>query len=177
VRLVINKMPTKAWPDARTRAPDGFTIDPMWHLDATHSQLAAARKRFAKPGDGITIGHLDNGLDGRHPAAPFNLQRDDWRADAVGLLEYAMKRAAAKRAKPPEPPEKTGGSHGLGTAGILAGSWVAIDEQKVRAGRSRGIMAGWVGRRLPAWCRCAWRRGCFRSAPVNSPTRSITRAA
>ena len=144
VRLVINKMPTKAWPDARTQAPDGFTIDPMWHLDAAHSQLAAARNRFAKPGDGITIGHLDNGLDGRHPAAPFNLQREDWRADAVGLLEYAMKRSRGEVAKPPEPPEKTGGSHGLGTAGILAGSWVAIDEQKVRGGKIAGYY-GWLG--------------------------------
>jgi subtilisin family serine protease len=144
VRLVINKMPTKAWSDGRTRDKRGFIIDPMWHLDDAHSQLASARRRFARPGEGITIGHLDNGLDGRHPAAPMRLMRGDWHADAVGLLEFAQKKSRGEEVKPPLPPEETGGSHGLGTAGILAGSWVAIDEKTVPGGKIAGYY-GWLG--------------------------------
>ncbi|MEA3208394.1 MAG: hypothetical protein QOE70_1451 [Chthoniobacter sp.] len=146
-RLVISKLPMKVWSD--NRQPDGgkrgqFVIDPMWHLDDEHSQLARARDRFAKPGQGIAIGHLDNGLDGRHAAAPMNLVRGDWRADAVGLLEYAQKRSRGVNAPPPLPPELTGGSHGLGTIGLLAGSWVAIDEKTVPGGRIKGYY-GWLG--------------------------------
>ena len=146
-RLVITKMPTKSWPD--NRRPDGeragqFVIDPMWHLDDEHSQLARARDRFARPGEGIVIGHLDNGLDGRHAAAPLNLVRGDSRADAVGLLVYAQKDSRHEKADLPLPPELTGGSHGLGTIGLLAGSWVAIDEKAVPGGRIKGYY-GWLG--------------------------------
>ena len=146
-RLVITKMPMKTWPD--NRRPDGgkagqFVIDPMWHLDDEHSQLARARSRFARPGEGIVIGHLDNGLDGRHAAAPLNLVRGDSRADAVGLLDYAQKLSRHEKANPPLPPELTGGSHGLGTIGLLAGSWVAIDEKIVPGGRIKSYY-GWLG--------------------------------
>jgi subtilisin family serine protease len=136
-----------AWPD--DRRPDEkragqFVIDPMWHLDDRHSQLARARARFAKPGDGIVIGHLDNGLDGRHAAAPQNLVRGDRAANAVGLLESEMKRSRGEHADRPLPPELTGGTHGLGTIGLLAGSWVAIDEKAVPGGRIKGYY-GWLG--------------------------------
>src|SRR4029077_827176 len=54
VRLVINKMPMKVWPDDRKpdkNHPGQFVVDPMWHLDDQHSQLATARKRFEQPGE------------------------------------------------------------------------------------------------------------------------------
>ncbi len=156
-KLVIGKMPSKVWPDNRRKDGGQFVIDPMWHLDDEHSQLARARARFAKPGEGIVIGHLDNGLDGHHAAAPLHLVRGDSRANAVGLLEYAQKKSRDddKRRRGekvdendppriPEPPEKTGGTHGLGTIGLLAGSWVAIDEKSVPGGRIKGYY-GWLG--------------------------------
>jgi len=147
VRLVINKMPMKVWSDDRKsdkNHPGQFVVDPMWHLDDQHSQLAKARKRLEQPGEGIIVGHLDNGLDGRHSAAPMNLSRGDWRANAVGLLEYAQKKSKGENTNPPLSPELTGGTHGMGTAGILAGSWVAIDEKKVPGGRIKGYY-GWLG--------------------------------
>jgi subtilisin family serine protease len=147
VRLVISKLPTKVWSDDRRRDPEHrgqFVIDPMWYLDDQHSQLAKARQRFSKPGDGITIGHLDNGLDGRHSAAPMYLVRNDWRANAVGLLEYAQKKSTGEGTEPPVAPELTGATHGLGTVGILAGGWVALDEEKVPGGRIKGYY-GWLG--------------------------------
>jgi subtilisin family serine protease len=146
-RLVINKMPSAAWSDNRQldgARPGQFVVDPLWHLDDRHSQLARARRQFARPGEGISIGHLDNGLDGRHAATPMNLVRHDWRADAVGLLEYAQKHSRGECAEPPLAPELTGGTHGMGTIGLLAGSWVAIDEKTVPGGRIKGYY-GWLG--------------------------------
>jgi subtilisin family serine protease len=116
----------------------------MWHLDDKHSQLAAARDHFERPGEGIVIGHVDNGLDGRHSAAPFRLQRGDSSANAVGLLEYAQKQSRHELASRPLPPEQTGAAHGLGTAGILAGSWISIDDQTVH-GRHIKAYYGWLG--------------------------------
>lgn len=139
-RLVINKLPMKVWADAGRREGGTYVIDPVWHLRREYSQLEAARSRLARPGQGIRIGHLDNGLDGKHPAAPMHLVRDQDRANAVGLLEWAQR----KEKRPPVAPEKTGASHGLGTVGILAGSWVAIDEKKVPGGKIAGYY-GWLG--------------------------------
>ena len=159
-KLVIGKMPMKVWPD--NRRTDGgkagqFVIDPMWHLDDEHSQLARARGRFARPGEGIVIGHLDNGLDGHHAAAPLNLVREDRFANAVGLLTYAQKKSRddEKRRRGekvdendpprlPDAPERTGGTHGMGTIGLLAGGWVAMDEKIVPGGRIKGYY-GWLG--------------------------------
>ena len=109
--LVINIIPVRRGPT--TEAPDpshpgGFVIDPMWHLDEKHSQLAAARDHFERPGEGIIIGHVDNGLDGRHSAAPFRLQCGDSFANAVGLMECAQKQSRHELASPPLPPELTG---------------------------------------------------------------------
>lgn len=147
VRLVITKPPMKVWSDDRHPSaahPGEFEIDPMWYLDDRHTQLARARSQFTHPGEGIRIGHLDNGLDGHHAAAPMNLVRGDRFADAVGLLEYAQKRSRGECARLPLAPERTGGTHGMGTIGLLAGSWVAIDEQKVPGGRIKGYY-GWLG--------------------------------
>jgi subtilisin family serine protease len=147
VRLVRNKGPTPVWPDGRKadlQHPGEFVIDPTWYLDDEHSELAAARRRFKRPGEGISIGHLDNGLDGRHSAAPFNLVRGDIQANAVGLLEYAEAKTRQAHPMPPPPPELTGATHGLGTIGILAGSWVSLDETKIRGGRIKGY-DGWLG--------------------------------
>jgi subtilisin family serine protease len=147
VKLVINTVPAAAWPDNRgpdPSNPGGFVIDPMWYLDDKHSQLAAARDHFERPGEGIIIGHVDNGLDARHPAAPFRLQRGDSYANAVGLLDYAQKRSRHEPASRPLPPEQTGATHGLGTAGILAGSWTSIDDQTVH-GRHIKAYDGWLG--------------------------------
>lgn len=149
-RLVINKMPSKAWPDNRQRenGKRGFVIDPLWHLDDQHSQLARARRAFARPGEGISIGHLDNGLDGRHAAAPMNLVRNDRAANAVNLLDYYQQMSRLRPGEvPPEkpaPPELTGGTHGMGTIGLLAGSWIGIDEKQVPGGRIKGYY-GWLG--------------------------------
>ncbi len=147
VKLVINKVPVEAWPYDRNPDPSypgAFVIDPMWHLDNKHSQLAAARDDFDRPGEGIIIGHIDNGLDGRHSAAPFRLYRGDSSANAIGLLDYAQKRSRHESASRPLPPELTGASHGLGTAGILAGSWISIDDQTVH-GRHIKAYYGWLG--------------------------------
>jgi len=147
VKLVINAVPVEAWSDGRDadpRHPGGLVIDPMWYLDDKHSQLAAARDRFDRPGEGITIGHIDNGLDGHHSAAPFRLERGDSSANAVGLLEYAQKLSRHEAASRPLPPEQTGATHGLGTAGILAGSWISIDDQTVH-GRHIKTYDGWLG--------------------------------
>lgn len=141
--LSVNALPMKVWSDNRvpdSQHPGEFIIDPMWHLDVKHSQLSAARKHVPNPGDGIVIGHIDNGLDGRHPAAPQRLARTDWRANAVGLLEYAQ----GKKPTRPLAPERTGATHGLGTSGILAGGKVSIDEVKVRGGRIKSY-EGWLG--------------------------------
>lgn len=143
VRLDIHAEPMKVWSDNRVPDPEHpgqFVIDPMWHLDEKHSQLAAARARVSNPGNGIVIGHIDNGLDGRHPAAPKHLVRGNWRANAVGLLEYAR----GERPTPPLAPEQTGAIHGLGTAGILAGNKVSIAEMSVKGGRIKSY-EGWLG--------------------------------
>ncbi|MEQ1858999.1 MAG: S8/S53 family peptidase [Chthoniobacteraceae bacterium] len=147
VRLVIDKPTLKVWSDARKpdpRHPGKFIIDPMWHLDEDHSQLAKARERLGKAGEGIRIGHLDNGLDARHPASPMNLEGGRRLANAVGLLDFAQRQSRGENPPNPIPPELTGSSHGLGTAGILAGSWVAIDEKTVPGGRIKEYY-GWLG--------------------------------
>ena len=153
VRLVIGSQHLKVWPDARQpdpKHPGKFVIDPMWHFDDHHSELAKAQNHFEHPGEGVTIGHLDNGLLQNHPASPMNLERGDWKANAVGLLEYAQEAARQRAqhqpvtARKPLAPELSGGSHGMGTSGILAGGWVAIDEQKVKGGRIQGYY-GWLG--------------------------------
>jgi hypothetical protein len=110
VKLVINTLPVEAWSDNRALDPNhpgGFIIDPMWHLDDKHSQLAAARDHLERPGEGIIIGHVDNGLDARHPAAPFRLQRGDSCANAVGLLDYAQKQSRHELALRPGPIRRT----------------------------------------------------------------------
>jgi subtilisin family serine protease len=149
VKLVINSnaAPMKVWSDAATpdpSRPGELLIDPMWHLDDDHSQLASARNNFDHPGDGIVIAHVDNGLDGRHSAAPMRLQRNDANANAVGLLTTSRKSAERDSRGRPLPPEQTGATHGLGTVGILAGSWVSIDRQTVHGRNIKGY-DGWLG--------------------------------
>jgi len=143
--LKITALPIQVWSDNRTaddENPGQFVIDPMWHLDKKHSQLAAAREEVGgPPGEGIVIGHLDNGLDARHPAAPPNLAHNDWRANAVGLLQFAR----GERGKPPPPQQVPEATHGLGTSGILAGGEIEIGEKKVRGGRIKaykGLLGG-----------------------------------
>ncbi len=153
VRLVVGAPHMKVWPDGRQTDPDDarkFIIDPMWHFDAAHSEIAQAQQHFEHPGEGVRIGHLDNGLDARHPASPLKLERGDWQANVVGLLEYAQE-AARQRARhepvtapKPVPPELAGGSHGMGTSGILAGGWVQMDKQEVPGGRVKSY-DGWLG--------------------------------
>ncbi|MEO6753148.1 MAG: S8/S53 family peptidase [Chthoniobacteraceae bacterium] len=147
VRLVIGAPHMKVWPDGRQpdpQHPGKFVIHPMWHHDEAHSGIAKAQSHFEHPGEGVKIGHLDNGLDRRHPASPMNLERDDWKANVVGLLEYAQETARGKNLPKPTPPELTGGSHGMGTSGLLAGGWVAIDAREMKGGRMDGYY-GWLG--------------------------------
>jgi len=152
-RLVLNErqMAMKVWPDGRRpdpAHPGQFVVDPLWHLDKDHSQLGPAQARLEKaglrPGEGITVGHLDNGLDGNHSAAPLNLVRGDRQANAVELRDYLQAKSRGEDPPPPLPPEQTGGTHGMGTVGLLAGSWVAIDEKAVPGGRIQGYY-GWLG--------------------------------
>jgi subtilisin family serine protease len=147
VKLVINAAPMRVWSDntmSDPKYPGQTVIDPMWYLDDQHSQLAEARDDSDKPGDGIVIGHIDNGLDGRHSAAPMRLQRNDPNANAVGLLDTRHQFAERDAKGRPLSPEQTGATHGLGTIGILAGSWVSIDSQTVRGRRVKGY-DGWLG--------------------------------
>ncbi len=142
VRLEPNLPRSKAWPVGRVADEKDRTnsaVDPMWHFGDAHSEFTKAHKRIPRPGDGIKIGHLDNGFDARHPATPMNLERGEWRANAVGLLDYAQGNAG----RPPAP-EDSGGSHGMGTVGILAGNWVAFDAQEVKGERYKSYY-GWLG--------------------------------
>lgn len=135
------------WPDGRkpdNKHPGQFVIDPMWYLDDQHSQLLRARSRLPRPGEDIVIGHLDNGLDGTHPAVPMKLVRGDRYANAVGLYSYEEQKSNNESPRPPLPPEQTGGTHGLGTAGILAGSWITIDEKQIPGGKIK-YYDGWLG--------------------------------
>jgi subtilisin family serine protease len=152
-RLVINQaaLPSPAWSnDAQPdpKRPGQVVVDPMWYRDSRHSQLAQAQARFQRrgelPGDGITIGHLDNGLDGRHSAVPLRLVRGQWRADTTELRDYLYARSLGQHPPKPTPPEDTGGTHGMGTIGILAGGWVQIDEMPISGGRIKGYY-GWLG--------------------------------
>lgn len=147
VRLVAGTPHMQVWPDGRQTDPADarkFIIDPMWHFDDRHSEIAKAQQRFEHPGEGVTIGHLDNGLDARHPASPMKMQRGDWKANVVGLLEYAQELARGHHPPEPPPPETSGGSHGMGTSGILAGGWVQMDERPMRGGRVKSY-DGWLG--------------------------------
>jgi subtilisin family serine protease len=147
VKLVINAAPMDVWSDDASldpRRPGRLVVDPMWHLDDHHSQLASARNNFDRPGDQIVIAHLDNGLDGRHSGAPMRLQRNDPYANAVGLLNSREKFTERDAKGKPLPPEQTGATHGLGTVGILAGGWVSIDPQTVRGRQIKGY-DGWLG--------------------------------
>jgi Subtilase family len=101
---------------------------------------------LSHPGEGIVIGHLDNGLDARHKAAPPRLVRNDWRANAVGLLEFAQKKSRGEPVKrTPRPPESINeATHGLGTAGILAGGKVVIGSTPVSGGHTKRY-EGWLG--------------------------------
>jgi len=153
VELPITGPPMKVWSDnSENKIPDPdrpgeFLIDPMWYLDDKHSQIAAAQKDpdLTHPGEGIVIGHLDNGVDGRHNAVPARLARNDSRANAVGLLEFAQKQSRREKPNPsPSPPERTESSHGLGTAGILAGRWVTIKSTPIPGGRTKKY-DGWLG--------------------------------
>jgi subtilisin family serine protease len=153
VELRVTGMPMKVWSDnSENKIPDPdhpgeFLIDPMWYLDDEHSQLATARRDpdLTHPGEGIVIGHLDNGLDVGHPAAPAHLEGDDWRANAVGLLEFAQKKSRHEMPNPtPSPPERTKATHGLGTAGILAGRRVLIKSTPIPGGRTKKY-DDWLG--------------------------------
>jgi subtilisin family serine protease len=147
VKLVIDAPSMKVWSDGATPdplSPGNSVIDPMWYLDDRHSQLASARKSFDQPGDGVVIAHIDNGLDGRHSATPMRLRRNDPYANAVGLLDTRHDFAERDAKGRPVPPEQTGATHGLGTVGILAGSWVSIDRQSVGGHSVKGY-DGWLG--------------------------------
>ena len=142
VRLEPNLPRSKAWPVGRVADEKDrmkSAVDPMWHFDDAHSEFTKAHKRIARPGEGITIGHLDNGFDARHPATPMNLVRGDWTGNAVGLLDYAQGNGPR-----PLAPEQSGGSHGMGTVGILAGNQVAFDAQTVKGERYKSYY-GWLG--------------------------------
>jgi subtilisin family serine protease len=152
VTLPITGLPMKVWSDNSEnkildpKRPGELIIDPMWYLDDAHSQLAAARN-VVHPGEGIVIGHLDNGLDARHPAAPAHLARNDWRANAVGLLDYAQKLSRHEPSPTPPPaPERMGllGTHGLGTSGILAGRKVFIRSTQIPGGHTKEYN-DWLG--------------------------------
>jgi hypothetical protein len=146
--LTYNKQASPSWPDGRRPDPDQpgkFIIDPLWYLSGRYSELGPALKRVGSPtiDRRIRIGHLDNGLDGRHSAVPEHLVRGDWQANAVGLLKYAQDQSGggSKSMQRPVPPEETGGAHGLGTVGILAGGRVNLPEQIMHGGK----IASYVG--------------------------------
>ena len=143
VLLTPNLPRQKPWPVGYARDekdPARMAVNPMWHFDDAHSGFAKAHRRIHRPGEGITIGHLDTGFDARHPAAPMNLVRGDWRSDAVGLLQYTQKKELHR----PAPPDRSAGSHGLGTVGLLAGGRIAIAAQEVKGDRYNSYR-GWLG--------------------------------
>ena len=147
--LAYRALPSRAWPDV----PGGIDkdthrplIDPFWNLGDRYSQLEKAREEVGRARDGerIKIGHLDTGLDGRHPGVPPHLvhSKNDYRANAYGLLQYAEDCAKYQaRAKtdptaqppptPPPPPEECNSTHGMGTISLLAGGTVHLKRQTV----------------------------------------------
>ena len=149
-----------AWPDVRLEdnpLKSQRTVDPFWYRSDQFSELESARKAagFARDSERIRIGHLDNGLDGDHPAAPPYLVRGDRWANAVGLLKYAQEYTRFRKLQtaldpaaspPPEPefPEATHGTHGMGTIGLLAGGKVHLAPQNVH-GISVAGYDGYVG--------------------------------
>jgi subtilisin family serine protease len=146
-RLVYHKSTSPAWDDARISDPERpghRMIDPAWHLGNQYSQLALARERVGEPERDkprIRIGHLDNGLDATHPATPEHLISGTYLANVVGLLEFAQDRSRKDEGeKPPArgwrrkplTPEETGGTHGMGTIGLLAGGRIDAEPKSAR---------------------------------------------
>ena len=70
-----------------------------------HDKFGAHSHRVSD--EGIRIGHLDNGLDARHPASPMNLERGQGLANAVGLFEYWQKKSRGENPAKPIPPAPT----------------------------------------------------------------------
>ena len=120
--------PMKVWPDAIRRENGQRVLDPRWHQGERYTQLKGARGQFVRPGEGIKVGHLDNGLDGNHPAVPRNLVRGQKYANAVGLLNWLI---APEKHPLPMPPEAMGATHGLGTSSIGFGNKVKVAPKKV----------------------------------------------
>jgi hypothetical protein len=153
VRGAIDKRTGKPAVDPKTNRP---VIDPFWYRRDEFSELESTRIAAGRVRDAerIRIGHLDNGLDGDHPAAPQHLVRDDKWANAVGLLAYAQditKYQQERQTNPqaitppdPVPPERTHGTHGMGTVGLLAGGRVHLPAQTVKGVPVAGY-DGYVG--------------------------------
>jgi len=124
-KATIRSLPKKVWSSEKTE--DG-RVDPLWHLDDEHSQLASARaevrRQAGAAAKSIKIGILDNGFDARHPIRPVHFI-DEPAANALQALippgpdQNSDKGCLAA-------PGQTYGSHGTGAVGILAGRKVQV---------------------------------------------------
>lgn len=86
-----------------------------WHLDAAHSELAAARDRAGDPGDGrrVRVAHLDTGYDPRHVTLPRFLR-----------VDLGFNFAGGHPSDTTDPGRHFPGTnpgHGMGTLALLAG--------------------------------------------------------
>ncbi|OYW72051.1 MAG: hypothetical protein B7Z37_26000 [Verrucomicrobia bacterium 12-59-8] len=107
----------------------GGYLDPVWHLDDEHSQLASARERvrqkFGYHENGIRIGILDTGFDARHVARPKHLAAganlgEQVDADAMQALRPEYDKSDPQVLRGRATPGQSLGSHGMGSLGLLA---------------------------------------------------------
>jgi subtilisin family serine protease len=87
-----------------------------WHLDAAHSQLAAARETVTFASPRTRIAHIDTGYSRMHETVPQHINR---------ALERSFVEADANPGSAEDPdrqvPILDNSGHGTGTIGILAG--------------------------------------------------------
>jgi hypothetical protein len=125
-KLEVKAAPLAVWPSKRT--PEGH-FDPVWHLDADHTQLADARERVRRESPSaareIVIAHLDTGYDIRHAAMPKYLM-EDLDGEAVQALRPEYDKCDSDCQKGRSTPGASLGSHGMGTLGILAAPKVEL---------------------------------------------------
>ena len=135
----VGAMPSKVWPDG-SRDESGL-LDPAWHLDDRHSQLASARdaaRDRRRPGDPrIRIGILDTGFDSRHVGLPAHLV-DEVEGDIIQVLRPENDACDhGCRTRLTSPGQTLDSGHGTGTLGILAGRKIKLVDRRPGGPRVR----------------------------------------
>ncbi len=110
------------------KTPGTSFIDPEWHLDEDHSQLASARatvrRQAAAAAREIKIGIIDTGFDLRHAALPRQLTNEK-AGDAIQFLR-PENFPCGENCPGSSTPGHSLGEHGMGALGILAAPKVRL---------------------------------------------------